>query len=1031
MTKINYLISENDATTVIAQYTPRGIKEGGYQTESQLEKSFIDSLSLQGYEAANIKTHNNLKQNLRLQMSKLNNYEFTDKEWESFYNDVLANKKDTSVDKTRKIQDEIKFEITKDDGSKKNIKIIDTRDIHNNSLQVINQYISADGKKLSRYDVTILVNGLPLVHIELKRRGVSLRDAFNQIKRYQDKSFARGEGLFEWAQIFVISNGTETKYYSNTTRNEAIDACTGSNKNTFEFTSYWADAQNHNILEISDFAKTFFAKRTLLNILTKYCVFTADEKLLVMRPYQIAATERILNRIKCAHHSRDFGKVKAGGYIWHTTGSGKTLTSFKTAVLASQMQFDEKGQTAIDKVLFIVDRKDLDYQTMKEYNRFQEGCANSNADTKVLARQLDDPNCKIIITTIQKLTIFIKRNAQHDIYNKEVVLIFDECHRSQFGGMHNSIIRKFKKYYIFGFTGTPIFEKNSAATYKTTEMLFGEKLHVYTIVDAINDKNVLKFRVHTASTLKSKNDKEAKPAEIRRALMNPQRISKIVDYTLEHFDQYTKTKEAYVHNTLSNVAEVAKNHKTKEMRQKQNIGGFNSIFACQSIEMAKAYYSEFRKRQSNLRIAAIYSFSSSEEIDGLFEENNENVDSLSKDDKNFLEEAIKDYNGYFGVSYDTSAEKFQNYYKDLSLRMKNREIDILIVVNMFLTGFDAPTLNTLWVDKDLRYHGLIQAFSRTNRILNTVKSFGNIVSFRDLEENMDDALLLFGNKESKSVVLLRPYDDYLHGYTDNDGKKVQGYLELVEDLRKYKDGVPITDAGKKEYVETFNKFLKVRNILTVFDKFAIDDKVTPRELQDYQGFYLQIYDHFRPPQTTFSAPPEEIDDDLVFEIELVKQVEVNIDYILDLIAKNSGNKDSQEPAAIENIESAMDSSIQLRNRKDILNDFIKHIADKQIVGEAVYKEFDVFIDKKRKEEFNRLVKEQNLNETKTYEFIQKVFRTGHVESGGEDIMKLFNENKSSRFTAAGAAQIENNKQTLVNEITRFYERFSGISSKEF
>ena len=671
---------------------------------------------------------------------------------------------------------------------------------------MVNQYEETGGARKTRYDVTILVNGLPLVHVELKRRGMAIREAFNQIKRYQRDSFWAGSGLFEYVQIFVISNGTHTKYYSNTTRDQHIKESREGRRgkktsNSFEFTSYWADANNRTIPDLDDFAKTFFAKHTILNILTRYCVFTSDKMLLVMRPYQIAAAERILNRIEIAHNYKKMGTREAGGYIWHTTGSGKTLTSFKTAQLATALPY-------IDRVLFVVDRKDLDYQTMKEYDRFQEGAANSNTSTAVLQRQLEDPDARIIITTIQKLSRFVARNKKHEVYNKHVVLIFDECHRSQFGEMHQAITKAFKKYYLFGFTGTPIFAANAGSgrnpLLKTTAQAFGEQLHAYTIVDAIRDGNVLPFRIDYVNTMKRKDgapDEEVWGIDTEAALGAPERIRAVTSYILDHFDQKTKRNSYY-------------------SLKGQRLAGFNSIFAVTSIPMAMKYYTEFQgqlqEQNGELAVAIIYSFSANENDpeDGLLEEGFE-PERLDKTSRDFLEEAIQDYNRMFGTNYDTSADKFENYYKDVSMRMKNREIDLLIVVNMFLTGFDATTLNTLWVDKNLRYHGLIQAFSRTNRILNSVKTFGNIVCFRNLRQATDEALALFGDKDASGIVLLKSYDDYYHGY-DEDGKHYPGYTELIERLQTlYPLDEPIIgEEAQKEFIRLFGAILKQRNMTT-------------------------------------------------------------------------------------------------------------------------------------------------------------------------------------------------------------------------
>ena len=774
------MVAQNLESTVVSQYIRDAYKmrDAGYQSEADLEREFIKQLQSQAYEYVSIKSEADLIANLRRQLEKLNNYTFTDGEWDKFFVSTLANPNQSIIEKTITIQEDYIKNLTRDDGSIKNIYLIKKDNIHDNNLQVINQYATENGQRSNRYDVTVLVNGLPLVHIELKRRGVAIQEAFNQINRYNRESFWASSGLFEYVQIFIISNGTHTKYYSNTTRAQHVkDSSEGSAKvgkrtsNSFEFTSWWADATNRPISDLMDFAKTFFAKHTILNILTRYCVFTTDKLLLVMRPYQIVATERILNRIEVSTNYKKMGTVEAGGYIWHTTGSGKTLTSFKTAQLVSKLD-------NIEKVLFVVDRKDLDYQTMREYDKFEKGAANSNTSTAILTKQLGDPNARIIVTTIQKLDRFISRNGQHAIFDGHVVLIFDECHRSQFGDMHAAITKAFNNYHLFGFTGTPIFAINSSSggrpDFKTTEQAFGEKLHTYTIVDAIADKNVLPFKVDYISTVREAEDIEDKKVNDidREAILSaPERISNIVKYIREHFDQKTKRNSYY---------------KIKDRR----LAGFNSIFAVSSIEVAKKYYTEFKKQleglpsDKQLKIATIYSFGvNDEDLDGMIDENSEDTAGLDVSSRDFLESAISDYNRMFGTSYDTSSDKFQNYYKDVSERVKNREIDILIVVNMFLTGFDATTLNTLWVDKNLRLHGLLQAFSRTNRILNSVKTFGNIVCFRNLEKATNESIALFGDKEASGIVLLKAYDDYYHGYKDGD-KEVRGYESLVKELQE-------------------------------------------------------------------------------------------------------------------------------------------------------------------------------------------------------------------------------------------------------
>ena len=1014
------LISENDNSTVLTEYKALDRVATSFQSESALEKELINTLVEEGYEYLSTHSENELILNLRNQLEKLNNYQFTDGEWDFFFSKVIANKNDYIIEKTRLIQEDYKQEITLDSGEKRNIYLIDKNNIHNNRLQVINQYVNNDGNYDNRYDVTILVNGLPLVHIELKKRGVDLREAFNQIERYQRDSFWAGCGLYNFIQIFVISNGTLTKYYSNTTREFHINDKIRRKSNSFEFTSYWADQKNKGITDLIDFAKTFLTKHTLLNVLTKYCVFTSEEELLVMRPYQIVATEKILNKINIAYNNKLYGTIKAGGYIWHTTGSGKTLTSFKTSQLASNLSY-------IDKVLFVVDRKDLDYQTMKEYDKFKEGAANSNTSTKVLENQLHDDNAKIIITTIQKLSTFIKKNTESEVFNKHVVFIFDECHRSQFGEMHKSIIKKFKKYYIFGFTGTPIFPEN-ARTIKgiseTTEQLFGERLHTYTIVNAIADKNVLPFRYEYVGRVDIRDDvKDEKVYNIdeEKLFDNKIRINLITNYIIEHFSTKTKTNESYVYSTLDNVVDVAKKQSTEEIKTKKNINGFNSIFAVSSIKMTKEYYTEFKKVQdlnnSNLKVAIIYSYGVNNE-DGVIDENSESTENLSMDDRAFLDNAIKDYNKMFGTSYDTSSEKFQNYYKDVSLRMKNREIDILIVANMFLTGFDAKTLNTLWVDKNLKWHGLIQAFSRTNRILNSVKTYGNIVSFRNLEDRLNEALAKFGDENAHGVVLLKPYKDYYYGYEEENGKRFEGYKELVEKLTsKFVPGELMQgEQSQKEFIKLYGAILKVTNILSSFDEFKDEQLLSERDRQDYQSLYIEIYNDFR---NKTKREKTDVSEDVVFEMELIKSIDVNIDYILGLVKKyHDTNMEDKE--ILVTIQKTIMASPDLRNKKDLIMSFIESLNQ----NSDVYKDFETFMNSKKKEELDKIIKEENLNREETYKFIKKSFEQGKVETNGTEVSEILPP--MNMFTPTNDRQEKKNK--VIDKLVEFFDKFFSITN---
>lgn len=1026
------IVSSDNESTVVAEYNPSLRLDDSYQSEAQLEQDFIKRLTEQGYEYISIINEDGLVSNLRRQLETLNDYSFTDTEWKRFFSESLASKNDGIVEKTRRIQDDHVQNLTRDDGTTKNIKLIDKKNIHNNRLQVINQYETAAGNHSNRYDVAVLVNGLPLVHIELKRRGVAIREAFNQINRYKRESFWSGTGLFDYVQIFVISNGTHTKYYSNTTRDQHIDTRRAKKKtsNSFEFTSYWADGTNKVIADLVDFTKTFFAKHTILNILTRYCVFTAEELLLVMRPYQIAATERILNRIEVANNYKKYGSTDGGGYIWHTTGSGKTLTSFKTAQLSTALPY-------IDKVLFVVDRKDLDYQTMKEYDRFEKGAANSSTSTAVLKRQLENPNDRIIITTIQKLSVFIDKNKSHEIYGKHIVLIFDECHRSQFGDMHQAITKAFKNYHIFGFTGTPIFAVNAghggSSYLRTTEQAFGEKLHTYTIVDAINDGNVLPFRIDYVNTVKMPEniqDAQVRAIDTEKAMAAPERISGIVEYILEHFDQQTKRQSFYSHRRITNVKEVAADKaqtldaRVPEQKQESPVSGFNSILAVsnsivigeQRISPVQLYYDEFKRqlkeKSRKLRIATIFSFAANEEEpDSTIVDEDFDNDKLDKSSRDFLERAIADYNAEFGTTYDTSSDKFQNYYKDISLRMKNREIDLLIVVNMFLTGFDAPTLNTLWVDKNLKQHGLIQAFSRTNRILNSVKTFGNIICFRDLKKATDDAIALFGDSKARGIVLLKTYADYFNGY-EQDGKHESGYKELIDRLlSEYPLGVEIVgETSKAEFIALFGKILRLRNIL---DVFAGNKILSERDLQDYRSLYIDLYGEFRPKD---DADKENINDDIVFEIELIKQIEVNIDYILMLVAKYHDSNCTDKEILIT-IDKAVNSSIELRSKKELIKDFISRVNTSTQVDD----DWPKFVQEQKETDLSALIVDEKLKEDETRRFIDNSFRDGALKDTGTDIDKILPP--ISRFGGGNRAE---KKRGVIAKLKSFFEKYLGL-----
>ncbi|QDX80263.1 DEAD/DEAH box helicase [Denitratisoma sp. DHT3] len=995
-------IALSNESTVVAEFVrPNEVREERYQSEVELERDFIERLRVQAYEYLHIASEAELVANLRRQLEALNKIAFSDAEWQAFFGEKIAGANDGIVEKTVRIQEDHVQVLKRDDGSTKNIYLIDKQSIHNNRLQVINQY-EVEGRRANRYDVTVLVNGLPMVHVELKRRGVDIREAFNQIDRYQRDSFWADSGLFEYVQLFVISNGTLTKYYSNTVRDGHLAEQSPAKRrrkktsNSFSFTSWWADARNRPITELADFTKTFFAKHTLLNVLTRYCVFDVDRKLLVMRPYQIVAAERILQRIATATNHRQLGTVSAGGYVWHTTGSGKTLTSFKAAQLA-------RGLPEIDKVLFVVDRKDLDYQTMREYERFEKGAANSNTSTAVLQRQLEDANARIIITTIQKLSRFVAKNRKHPVYDAHVVVIFDECHRSQFGDMHQEITRVFKRYHLFGFTGTPIFADNAGTggnpRLRTTEQAFGDKLHTYTIIDAINDKNVLPFRIDYINTIKTSpsiKDKQVSAIDTERALLAPERVAQIVGYIREHFDQKTRRDASYRVGG-------------------KRLSGFNSLFATASIDAAKRYYTEFANQQKDvppakrLKIGLIYSFAANEEEpDGLLGDEEFETEGLDQGSRDFLDAAIKDYNALFATSYDTSADKFQNYYKDLSQRLKNRELDLVIVVNMFLTGFDATTLNTLWVDKNLRAHGLIQAYSRTNRILNSVKTYGNIVSFRDLEQETNDALALFGNKDAKGIVLLKPYAEYYEEYQ----KRIE---ELITSFPLGK--AIIGEAAQKAFIKLFGSILRLKNILTSFDDFAGNEILSERDFQDYQSLYLNLYAEFR---SMSDVDKESINDDVVFEIELIKQVEISVDYILMLVEKYLKAKGSGQDREIRaTIERAINASPSLRNKKDLIEQFVDSVSTKAKVDA----QWQAFVTTRKAEELERIIADEGLNADETRAFIDNAFHDGVIPVTGTAITKILPP--VSRFTRNNNHSAK--KQVVLDKLAAFFERYFGLA----
>ena len=1013
-------IAVSSESTVVAEFIPDASTNAAYQSEAGLEREFIKLLESQAYEYLRITSEAELIANLRTQIEVLNSIVFSDDEWKRFFHEKIAGANDGIVEKTVRIQDDHIQVLKRDDNSTKNIMLIDKTNIHNNRLQVINQYETNQGEggasRSNRYDVTILVNGLPLVHVELKRRGVNIREAFNQIDRYQRDSFWAGSGLFEYVQLFVISNGTLTKYYSNTTRRQHLDKKASGKRaqktsNSFEFTSWWADATNSPIYDLAGFTRTFFARHVLLNILTRYCIFTADRLLLVMRPYQIVATERILQKIEISTNYKQLGTLTAGGYIWHTTGSGKTLTSFKAAQLASRLD-------DVDKVLFVVDRKNLDYQTMREYDRFEKGAANSNTSTAILKKQLEDSSAKIIITTIQKLVTFISSNKGHAIYGGHVVIIFDECHRSQFGDMHTAITRAFKRYNLFGFTGTPIFSVNSSSSgnpnLRTTAQAFGcflhgdptkcpaephqLAIHAYTIVDAINDKNVLPFRIDYVNTIKvhdGVDDKQVSSIDREKALLDPERMRQIVEYTREHFDQKTKRTQHYSF-------------------EGKRINGFNALFATASIDAAKRYYTEFKTQQKELpsdlrlKIGTIFSYAANEDIgDDYLDEEGFETTSLDQSSRDFLDAAIQDYNVIFGTSYDTSADKFQNYYKDLSLRLKNREIDLVIVVNMFLTGFDATTLNTLFVDKRLVNHGLLQAYSRTNRILNSVKTYGNIVSFRDMEEETNDAIALFGNKDARGIVLLKPYGDYYAEYAERAHELLQKF-PLDESI--------IGEVAQKDFIALFGAILRLQNILTSFDEFAGNEILTDRQGQDYRSVYLDLYADFR---RIGDAEKESINDDVVFEIELIKQVEINVDYILMLVAKYREKRgDGDDIDLRASITHAVDASPSLRNKRDLIEAFVGSVSASGELDD----EWNAYVAKRRDGELDEIIESEELNPDETRAFVERAFRDGAIPTAGTAVTRILPP--TSRFSSDGGHGEK--KQRVLARLAAFFDRFFGL-----
>lgn len=1003
-----------------------------YQSEASLEREFIQDLVNQGYEyRPDISTPDALLANARIKIQELNGMEFTDKEWIRFVEEYLDKPGDTLIDKTRKIHDNHIYDFVFDDGHIKNIYIADKQNIVRNKLQVISQF-EQTGTQANRYDVTILVNGLPLVQVELKRRGVAIREAFNQVHRYSKESFNSGNSLFKYIQVFVISNGTDSRYFANTVER---------NKNSFDFTMNWANAKNAVIKDLKDFTETFFQRNTLLNVIFTYSVFDTNNTLLIMRPYQIAATERMLWKIKGAYQARKWSTTECGGYVWHTTGSGKTLTSFKAARLATQLDF-------IDKVFFVVDRKDLDYQTMKEYQRFSPDSVNGSESTAGLKRNIEKDDNRIIVTTIQKLNNLMKSEDNLSIYEKQVVFIFDECHRSQFGEAQKNLKKKFKKYYQFGFTGTPIFPENANGS-ETTASVFGRELHSYVITDAIRDEKVLKFKVDYNNVRpRFKNieteldEQKLNAAENKQALLHPVRINEISQYILHNF-------------------------RIKTHRNQSDNNGFNAMFAVSSVDAAKCYYEELNRLQRNsekpLKIATIFSFAANEEQSAIGDIPDENFEPLAMDlsAKEFLTKAINDYNVLFGTSYGVDGKEFQNYYRDLAKRVKNKEVDLVIVVGMFLTGFDAPTLNTLFVDKNLRYHGLIQAFSRTNRIYDSTKTFGNIVTFRDLEKHTIDAITLFGDEHTANFVLEKSYKEYLEGFKDiASGEARRGYVEIVKELNdKFPDtdGI-VTEQDKKEFVKLFGEYLRVENILQNYDEFSTlrafqivdtgnpeaieafkndyfvtDDDIarmqkmvmpSDRSIQDYKSTYNDIRDWLRREKEGKKTEESGIDwDDVIFEIDLLKSQEINLDYILELIF-DKNKKKMDKSSLIEEIRRIIRSSVGNRAKESLIVDFINDTDLDSIIDKTeIIKAFFEYAQSRQKKEAIELIRSEKLNEKEAKHYLEISLRREFASENGTDFNSILP--KMSPLNP----QYLTKKQAVFQKIIAFIEKFKGVGGQ--
>lgn len=1025
-------IVESNNFIVLDKYTPEWKAAEGYQSESALEQEFIQDLDRQGYEfLPGLNTPEALLANVRVQLQELNAVQFSDGEWLRFVETFLDKPSDGIIEKTRKIHDDYIHDFVFDDGHIQNIYLLDKKTIARNKLQVIKQF-EQSGSHANRYDVTVLVNGLPLVQVELKKRGVAIREAFNQVHRYSKESFNSEYSLYKYLQLFVISNGTDSRYFANTTRRD---------KNSFDFTMNWAKADNSLIKDLKDLTATFFQKHTLLNLLLHYSVFDVSDTLLVMRPYQIAATERILWKIKSSHAAKSWSKPEGGGYIWHTTGSGKTLTSFKAARMATELDF-------VDKVFFVVDRKDLDYQTMKEYQRFSPDSVNGSDSTVGLKRNLEKDDNKIIVTTIQKLNNLMKSEGDLPIYHKQVVFIFDECHRSQFGEAQKNLKKKFKKYYQFGFTGTPIFPQNALGA-DTTASVFGRELHSYVITDAIRDEKVLKFKVDyndvrpQFKAIETEQDvKKLSAAENKQALLHPDRIREISQYILNNFRQKTHRLQA-------------------------GNKGFNAMFAVSSVDAAKLYYESFRELQKGsdkpLRVATIFSFAANEEQDAIGDIQDESFDvsAMNSSAKEFLSAALVDYNALFKTSFSVDSNNFQNYYRDLAKQVKVREIDLLIVVGMFLTGFDAPTLNTLFVDKNLRYHGLIQAYSRTNRIYDATKTFGNVVTFRDLEQATIDAITLFGDKNTKNVVLEKSYKEYMEGFTDVlSGEARRGFVNVVGELEhRFPDPTTIEKEGdRKAFVKLFSEYLRVENVLQNFDEFASmkalqnvdvndpaaveafkashylsDDDLAAlqtvklpaeRKLQDYRSTYNDIRDWLRKEKAATEKEKSTIDwDDVVFEVDLLKSQEINLDYILELIFEH--NKKTRNKADLVNeVRRVIRASLGNRAKESLLVDFINQTDLDQIDDKAsVIEAFFTFAQAQQEREAHELINAENLNAEAAKRYITASLKREYASENGTELNSVLP--KMSPLNP----QYLSKKQSVFQKIAAFVEKFKGIGGQ--